>query len=333
MDHTILLVKKELLPKLTTMPNCHKLFIEFNSNTQITSSKREKLKKSKDALRKTIINWFKKNQPDYVPEFYIQGSYKMATLIRTKEDTCDLDDGIHFYTESDVSPDKIREWVYQAVKDQTDGGAEKKSKCIRVIYKGDYHIDLPIYKKGENDSYPWLAVKGKEWDEEESDPKGFVDWYKERKTAQMTRVIRYLKTWGDNVRNNMLSGLAMTLLAEKYLQEDERDDTAFVNTLETIKLNLTAYWGIIMPVKSYDNPIVHHDDAFRKKFFKCLDAIIDDGKKALEEDSELEASKLWRKHLGMRFPLGEDNKDDKRSNIGSLYTISNSGVQKPYSYE
>ena len=43
--------------------------------------------------------------------------------------------------------------------------------------------------------------------------------------------------------------------------------------------------------------------------------------KAIEEKNKLKASKLWRKHLGERFPLANDEDDETMSNLEKLRTI------------
>ena len=309
------------------MANCHDLFIDFKENLKITSSKRNNLMEAKEVLRKRIKKYFKENHPEYIPDFFIQGSYKMGTMIRTKDDTCDLDDGIHFKCEPDVSPTTLQEWVYKAVEGHTTGGQKHMDKCIRVTYKNDYHIDLPVYKQADDDDLLWLAVKSKKWDEEESDPKGFVEWYKEEKTDLMTRMTRYLKAWGDHVRNNMPSGLAMTLFSEKYLNPNERDDIALKNTLIEMRDNLKINWQAIMPKKPGDDILATYSPVFKTNFLQALDDFIEDAEKAIKESCQLKASKLWRKHLGVRFPLGEaEDTSDKASVLGQ----ASRGIHKPY---
>lgn len=309
------------------MANCHSSFQQFNANLIINKSKRDRLISAKDALRKKIRDYFSENHPEYKMDFYIQGSYKMKTMIRTKDDTCDLDDGIHFKLEPDVSPSTLQKWVYNAVKDHTEGGAMHKSKCIRVIYKGDFHIDLPVYKQADSDNYPYLAVKGKGWDEEESDPKGFVEWFNNRKSEQLLKVTRYLKAWGDTKSKKMPSGLAMTLFAEKYLIPNDRDDVALKDTLVFMKAGLSANWSAYMPTRPFDNILSRYDETFKSNFFDALDAFIEDATIAVNEDSQLKASKLWRKHLGSRFPLEEDKESDNKN---AILEMARSGTHKPY---
>ena len=63
------------------MANCNKLFLDFDKNLNISKKKKESLKNSKETLRSRIRKYFKDNHPEYKPEFYIQGSYKMVTPI------------------------------------------------------------------------------------------------------------------------------------------------------------------------------------------------------------------------------------------------------------
>lgn len=260
---------------------------------------------SKDNIRSTIKTWFKKNHSDYKPEFFIQGSKKLGTLIRTKEDTCDLDDGVYFKREVGVTGTTLQNWIYEAVKNITNAEVIHKAKCIRVIYANDYHIDIPVYYFPENEDHPQLAVKNS--DLEESDPKDFIDWFRYMKTDQLVRVIKFLKAWGDHLRNKMPSGLAFTVLAEKKYVEDDRDDISLYETLKAIRSELENDFECIMPTVPYDDLFSDYDQTRQDNFFDKLDSFIEDARKAIEdEDNEYKASKLWKKHLGKRFPEGKD---------------------------
>lgn len=76
------------------MANCNKLFHDFNKELNLTDSKKDSLRTSRDNIREAIEHHFKEEHPEYVPHFWIQGSYKMNTVIRYKDDTCDVDDGV-----------------------------------------------------------------------------------------------------------------------------------------------------------------------------------------------------------------------------------------------
>ena len=189
------------------MANCHELFSTFNDELKILSSKKDKMITSKDNLRKIIRDHFSNNHPNYTPTFYIQGSYKLGTSIRNKEDHCDLDDGVYFKSNPDnVTGTTLQNWVYDAVTGVTAATPTHKSKCIRVDYQAGYHIDLPVMVfDNSTDDHPMLAVKNEDF--KTDDPKEFVDYYKKHKTDQMTRIVKYLKSWCDHKRESMPSGL------------------------------------------------------------------------------------------------------------------------------
>lgn len=303
------------------MANCNKLFLDYDNNLNIPKKKKDKLKNSKEVLRNRIRKHFKDNHPNYKPEFYIQGSYKMDTTILTKDDECDLDDGVYFKREADVTATTLQKWVKNALDGATTTPVEHRSKCLRVIYKGDYHIDFPVYIFPVDDDHPSLAVKNNGF--EESDPKEVVEWYKaeKAKNTQLNRLVKYLKGWGDYKRNKMPSGLAMTILAANNIQPNDRDDVALKNTLIKIQETLDADFECIVPATPCDDLFESFDDTRKNNFLSNLDDFIEDAKKAVDkEPNQLKASRLWRKHLGSNFPLGED--EDVEAKEAALKAIS-----------
>jgi len=321
------------------MANCNKLFLDFNKELKITSTKKNKLMTSKNELREKIKKHFKKNHSDYDPKFRLQGSYILNTLIRTKEDTCDLDDGVYFIREPDKSGTTLQRWVKEAVEDATDTPPEHREKCIRVIYKDDYHIDLPIYYfDKENDNHPHLAIKNNDW--EESDPKEFWEWFNNQKDGarQIVRIVKYLKAWCDHKRNKMPDGLAVTILAEDNIVYNEnRDDKTLRDTLEGMRDSLKQKFECLVPTTPKDDVFEDYTETRKNNFLDNLDAFIEDANKAIdEEENQLEASKLWKKHLGDRFPEGADeNTDNKEADLreragqvlsGTAYTQRNGRI-------
>lgn len=316
------------------MANCTKLFKDYNDNLTISATKKNRLKESKRILRERIRKYFKDNHPDYVPEFYIQGSYKMKTTIVTKDDDCDLDDGVYFKREVGVAGTTLQKWVKEAFTDATSSDPQHRKKCVRVIYASDYHIDFPVYYFQDDWEHPRLAVKDE--DLQESDPKEVVDWFVGAKdsSGQLVRIVKFLKGWGDFKRNKMPSGLAMCILAEKNIKYNDRDDVAMKETLEAIKESLNNSFECIVSGTPYDDLFSEYDDARKNNFLSNLDAFIKDAIKAVEEEpNQLRASKLWRKHFGDKFPLGADEDVDTKESAlraqsasilsGTAYTTRN----------
>lgn len=292
------------------MANCNNLFKEFNKSISIDADKNSKMTNSKTKLRDRIRKWFKDNHPDYVPKFYIQGSYKMKTGIRTKEDICDLDDGVYFFREPDVSATTLQSWIYQAVNGHTSSSPEHRKKCIRTIFVSDYEVDHPVYYRIEGEDYQ-IAIKNIGF--ESSDPKAVVDWFNSNKDKNggMISMVKYLKAWCDNIRNKMPSGLAMTILAinaKKNIVLNERDDITLKDILKEIRSTLNSNFKCIVPAVPNDDLFENYDTDRKNRFLKTLDDFIDDADNALKEENELASSKLWKKHLGEKFPTGKNEK-------------------------
>lgn len=297
------------------MANCHNLFQTFNGNLNITSTRKKKLMTSRDDLRDRIRNHFKEKHNEYKPKFRGQGSYSLGTMVRTKEDTCDLDNGVYFFPKPTESGTVLQGWVWDAVEEASSEKPQHRKKCIRVIYKGDYHIDLPVYYKvsDTNDSEnPHLAVKDSEW--QKSDPKEFADWFnkKKDKDGQLVRIVRHLKAWCDNRSKKMPKGIAMTVLASDCIKYNERDDRALRDTLKQIESKLKSYWSCFMPTTPGDDLLADYDGD-KNFFFESLGSFIEDADKAIDsEKNQLKASKLWQKHLGSYFPDGADEDVDAK---------------------
>ena len=310
------------------MANCHNLFQEFNGELDILSSKKDKMMTSRENLRRKIKDYFKEEHSGYAPKFYIQGSYKLGTCIRTKDDHCDLDDGVYFKSNpDDVTGETLQDWVMDAVDGTTDASPSHKNKCIRVNYKAGYNIDLPVMVFDKDvDAHPHLAVR--DGDFQDDDPKEFVDYYKARKTPQKNRMIRYLKAWCDNVRDSMPSGLSMTVMTLNHYQANDRDDVALKFLLIAMENSLNAWFGCNMPTTPYDNLFKDYSEARKKNILDRLHKFVEDARAAVDEPNQLKASKLWRKHLGDRFPLGEDKDESAEGKESALRSVI--GLSRPY---
>lgn len=313
------------------MADCSKLFREFVGEISIPTSKSDKMKESKEALRGKVRNYFKDNHSDYEPKFYIQGSYKMKSAIRTKDDICDLDDGVYFFREPDVTATTLQKWVKEAVKGHTSTPPEHRQKCIRNIFVKDYEIDMPVYYKVTGEDYK-LAIKDTGW--KQDDPKAMVEWFSKKKdpNSQLLNIVKELKAWCDNKGVKMPSGLAMTILAtnakEKFYY-GLRNDINLKDTLKEIRKALNGNFSCVVPVTPNDNLFTAYPEVRKNYFLSALDEFITDSEEALKESNELKASELWRKHLGFRFPLGEDKGTNSTRNASLL---TGGASSKPFAY-
>lgn len=315
------------------MANTNKQFLEFDVNTSIPTSKVKLMNEKRKKARTKIKKWFTENHPDYPISFWIQGSHKNSLNIRTKDDDCDQDDGIYVDIDPDDSVDgtTLQEWILEAVKGITTEDAEHKDRCVRNYYKpynmGSYHIDYPSYYKTDDMDHPMLTVRNANL--EESDPKEFSDWLVEQTDdkGQLRRLIRYMKAWCDHIDGDMLNGLTLTVLAcNNYIAKDGRDDEALYYTLLGIYRGLDHKWECIMPATPGDDLLERYDSTFQTSFMNALASLINDAKKALDEESKHEATKLWKKHMGKRYPL-----EAKPVSMGSQAALGTFvGNNKPY---
>lgn len=123
----------------------------------------------------------------------------------------------------------------------------------------------------------------------------------------------------------MPCGLAMTVLSLKCFQGNDRDDIALKYVLIEIEKELKKNFRCLMPTTPKDDLFEDYSETKKTNFMDNLSDFIEDAKKAIDESNHLKASKLWQKHLGDGFPLGEDKSDDNAKSLTK--TI---GTSKPY---
>ena len=284
------------------MANAHTQFLEFEKAISITPARKRKLIASRLALQKRIVEYFKGNTKMLVPKFYIQGSYKMGTMVMGKDGTYDVDVGIYFLTKPTVEPQTLQGYVWDAVKDHTGSLPEHKEKCIRVLYAGEFDIDLPVYYKTPNDKHPFLACKNR-W--LESDPKEVCDWFEKKKdkNGQLIRVVKYFKAWANARAKKMPSGIALTTWVVRNYKPNKRDDLAFLETAKAIKSDFGFFFSttIYCPVTPRDNLIEKMDSRQKNNFESLFEQLIIDGDLAIAQNRVTKSCNIWRNQFGLKF--------------------------------
>lgn len=314
------------------MANLHDTFIEFNDIIYLTSKKKKELRKSRDAIRTDIENYFKENRDNHTVKFKGQGSFSTNTTILPIDGEYDVDDGVYIFgtEENRPTPQTAHNWIVKAVENRTDQNTIDKNTCVRVQYAKAYHVDLPIYYKttDNDDEYffdssdvPELAHKSKGWIE--SDPYAFKLWFEKEASgkSQLKRIIRYLKAWSDNKSHLKLpSGMVFTILAVSDYSYNDRDDKAFLQTLKNIQASIDdtrSSWASYVckrpTIDKNENLLNKYSSTTRKKnFLDALDSLIVSGDKAIELKSKKDACAKWQKHLGDRFPCSNIEEDEEK---------------------
>jgi hypothetical protein len=282
----------------------HKRFLAFHQKIVIPPSKITELKKSKQALKQRIIDFFKDKKEVTTPKFFIQGSYKMKTMVLDKSETYDVDLGVYFSEKPKVEPAVLQKWVLQAVKNHTSEPPQHREKCIRVVYRRKFHIDLPIYYQRENDRHPFLATKSG-W--EKSNPEDLCEWFdwQKKSDGQLLRLVKYFKVWAKQRKKKMPSGIALTVLVVNHHKPSKYDDLAFYYTIDAIcdALTLCPRWDleIINPMVPHDNLLGRLDENQQTNFLKALKVLEEVGDKAMRQMDTTKAINLWRQQLGADF--------------------------------
>lgn len=297
------------------MANCHKLFLDFNTAIALDSGRKETLRTSRNAVRERIRRYFRDKQNSLFSrlKFHGQGSFMMNTIIEPLDGEFDIDDGIYFLVDEKptYSTGTFHRWIYEAVDGHTNQKPIDRKTCVRLIYAGQYHLDLPIYYviKGQT---PYLAHKGKGWIK--SDPREFIKWFNNKadNNGQLKRIVRYLKAWSDYRKGDLPSGLIFSILAANNIVLDTRDDVAFYKTLFNIKRSLELSFVCYRPTTpAYEDLLKDYSKTNKDYFLGQLDSFIQSAEKALDEKTgQRDACRAWQRHFGeARFPGDFSSKD------------------------
>ena len=297
------------------MADCHTSFLSFNIVIALNSTRKGQLRTSRDAVRDRIRCFFREKQNGFFPKFHGQGSFMMNTIIDPLDSEFDVDDGIYFLVEQQpaYSAGTFHNWIYAAVDGRTQQKPIDKQTCVRLVYAGQYHLDLPIYYVIEGQC-PRLAHKSKGWID--SDPREFIKWFNKQtdKNGQLKRIVRYLKAWSDYRAGKLPSGLIFTILAANNISFHDRDDVASHQTLVNIKNNLDRNFACYRPTTPTNEDLLADYSKTNKDYFlEQLDGFIASAEKALSaKTSQKDACKAWQRHFGDRFPcdLSKDATDN-----------------------
>ncbi|WP_417431681.1 CBASS cGAMP synthase [Halpernia sp.] len=307
------------------MADLHATFTEFDDIIRLSSKKKDKLRTSRDSIRTDIEKYFEEYRDKHTVGFKGQGSFMMHTTIHPLSSEYDVDDGVYIFGKEEDRPtmQTAHNWIFDAVRNRTSSESSDKNTCIRVVYKSDYHVDLPIYYKTDNsedeytldDEIPQLAHLTKGWIK--SDPYAFTKWFLEKAKGkpQLKRIVRYLKAWSDKRQNDnssfrFPSGMVFTILASNSYVEDNRDDVSLLETLKAIQKEIDdtrfnySYYECYRPTVDETENLLDKYSAKTTKdnFLNALDSLIESGAQAIELKSKKDACSKWQKHLGDRFP-------------------------------
>jgi len=200
---------------------------------------------------------------DLVTDKTPQGSWAHRTIIKPQPDLeYDADVLIHMKENEAWANEKSK---YLDAFDATFGAAgyhdrEKKTRCVRVIYANDCHVDLVPYVMTQ-DGYHIINAETGRW--EDTNPGGFTEWMRERDeitNGNFRKVIRLMKFLRDHRTSftDVPSIILVTMMGNRVNKwVPYSDPKAYENvprTLVTIVESLDA-WLQANPVRpSIEDP-------------------------------------------------------------------------------
>lgn len=326
------------------MADLHKEFSTFYERIRLTAGKKESLRQARDAIRSRIRKYFRETLKILVPKFHGQGSFAMGTTINPLNGEFDIDDGVylqHLDTDDKTkwpTPETVHSWLVKATDGHTDEKPIDKKTCVRVVYAGQYHVDLPAYAEFLSDYL--LAEKGVNgW--HKSDPRALTDWFVKgvgRKGEQLRRIVGYLKAWADfqsGRRGKMPSGLILTVLATENFSPDGRDDVSLTQTAKAISAAVNPFFYVANPVDVSEELTKRLSDEQKKRFQEAIQDLAKAGMDATAVDDASKASKIWRGQFGDRFPIiekpkTENSQKETATTLAAAYIPKN--PSKPWGY-
>lgn len=322
--------------KDSKMPAVQKQFEDFHNAIKLDEDNENSTLREK---RDTLIKALKAKLPADVPTFeaFNQGSYSMFTGVVPVDGNYDIDVGLVFDCKQDKYADPVT--LKKQVRDALDSNFRTvviRRPCVTVNYLvdgvPDYHVDLAIYAKRDDDRL--ALAKGKEnsasefrvW--EVSDPKGLTDIIRtaftdSEKLAQYRRCIRYLKRWRHvQFRNGGAPlSIALTVAAREWFQPNFSTagkpldllamldwTNAMLSRFEsvfTLEDGLYSRLKIQLPVTPYGDLMERMTKGQMENFHERLQALRDALEAAESEDLPEDACKILTKQFGDDFKVPE----------------------------
>jgi hypothetical protein len=307
------------------MANLHYAFLELNESIRLHASRKDSLRTSRDAIRDKIRKYFAGRSLGLKPKFHGQGSFMMNTIIEPISKEFDIDDGIYFISK-DAPTNTIQtfhDWIVDALRGHTKEDPVDKSTCVRLIYKANYHVDLPVYYVQEG-AKPKLAHKAKGWIE--SDPREFMSWFSDKcdERGQLRRIVRYLKVWSDFRKGELPAGIIMSILAADNFVSNPRDDIALCLTLARIMETLDKSFTCLRPTTPIGEDLLAPFGKTKREYFlSSLRSLVEAASFATSDSaSHKDACKQWQSCFGAdRFPFEDEEIAEERFRMDLQFSI------------
>jgi hypothetical protein len=260
-----------------------------------------------------------------------QGSWAHRTIIKPKPDKeYDADVLLHLDHKPDWDSDRAQyiEQLYWALGRVGYPDRHRKTRCVRVQYANDCHIDLVPYVQAPEG---WRIVNKKSGQWELTNPHGFTAWMKERDdltNAYFRKVVRLMKFLRDH--KNSFTGtpsiILTTLLGNRATWTTKlTKPTAYStvsDTLVTLVEDLDQWMQELSGMPSVEDPsspgttFDHRWSEVSYNYFRDrIHAHAQEMRDALDEQDQDASVEKWRSMFGDGF-----KKDSQENKSASPFT-------------
>lgn len=297
----------------------------FRDTVNLDKTQTDSLQKRVHAIEKFI------RKSDYEPvivRFKPQGSWAHKTIIKPPHNR-DFDADILMVVckVPGWNPSNYIENLYTAFKnsDRYKDFVSKKTRCVRINYKNDFHVDLiPIIKLIRRGKHLYFNCNSSNNEFERTDPEAYTNWWVSKnkniggnRLRLVTRLLKYIR----DVKNAFsCKSILLTTLVGNQVHEfgslnSEQHFSDPPTSLKTIISRLDNWLQknpqvplIKNPVLSSENYNRHWNQKKYENFRKCIHKYrkwIDD---AYTESDKDESILKWRYVFGDDFAKSEDIK-------------------------
>ena len=247
-----------------------------------------------------------------------QGSYALRTFIKPVNDNDEFDADIQIVMNPNPKwgpKDYILEIRRTLADNQTYADKlELKTRCVRVSYKGEHHVDVVprVTKNGKH--YVCNRIDN---EFEETDGNGYRDWFNKKNSVtsgNLKRVVRLLKYLRDHKRSFTAKSILLTTLVGNAIRaSDEGNESVstVADTLVTVLTRIDNYLQQHPDMPEIKNPVLpsenfnrHWDQRKYANFRDRVHSYTRTAKQAKAESSSEKAIGLWRELFGDDFGKG-----------------------------
>lgn len=291
------------------------------ANVNLNQSRLDTLQKKVDAIESFVEAdaTFSDMFLDVIPT----GSWAHRMIIRPvcADDEFDADILLYVEEQDGWQPKDYIEKLYSSFHNSGAYGscAQRKTRCVRIDYTGDFHVDVvPYLERGGDNVITNRAEPKDEGRFEVSHPEAFSEWIDERQrvtSGTFIKVVRLIKYLRDYKNTFTCVSIILTTLLGDEVNEIEASyspalyadiPSALVTLLGKLASSLPVSMPAVMdPAGSGDNFTDRYGDTWNYENFRnCIIMYADKAQKAYDETDRETAIKLWREVFGDDFKPG-----------------------------